>query len=425
MTTSQLSLSVVIPTLNEGLNIGPLIERIWKTVRELGLLTEIVVVDGGSQDQTWQVAEQLGARCLLQRRLGYAGALLEGLQAAQGEYVMTLDSDLSHPPELLKEMWAVRGDADIIVASRFAQGGKSEAPVARHLLSMVLNKVFSLGLSIPVQDISSGYRLYKREALDLGTYRPENFNILQELLVRAYASGFSVKEVPLHYEERASGASHVSLVKFAISYLPTFYRLWKLRNSVSTADYEYRSYSSRHLLQRYWIRKRLALVRQLLGEPKRVLDVGAGSNYLATTIPGLVAVDNEPGKVRFLARQGVHAVVGDAQSLPFGDGAFDQVIMSQVLPYVGDVRAAILEARRVLEKGGRAVVCVPDSRRLAWRLVGALYGALPNVRASQKKTLTEFTRISIVNHFAENGFRALTYRYICGAELVIVFQKVD
>ena len=387
--------------------------------------TEIVVVDGGSKDQTWQVAEQLGARCILQRRLGYAGALIEGFNAAQGEYVLTLDSDLSHPPELLKEIWAARTEADVIVGSRFAEGGQSEAPFMRHLLSVILNGVFSLGLSIPVKDISSGYRLYKREALNLKTYRPENFNILQEVLVRAYAGGFSVKEVPLHYEERASGSSNVSLVKFAISYLPTFYRLWKLRNSVATADYEYRSYHSRHPLQRYWIRKRLALTKHFLGEPKRVLDIGSGSNYLATTLPDLVAVDVEAQKVRFLSRLGVRAQVADAEKLPFVNESFDQVIMSQVLPYLGNVDAAVKEANRVLVKGGTAVVCVPDSRRLAWMVFGFLYGMLPNVKASQRKATTPFTRISVVDCFANNGFRALKYRYICGAELVIVFQKVE
>jgi hypothetical protein len=78
-----------------------------------------------------------------------------------------------------------------------------------------------------------------------------------------------------------------------------------------------------------------------------------------------------------------------------------------------------------LVKDGVAVVCVPDSRRLAWRFFGTLYRILPNVQASQKRAFTQFTRISIVNYFADSGFRALEYRYICGAELVIAFQKVE
>jgi dolichol-phosphate mannosyltransferase len=417
-------ISVVIPALNEGLNIGPLVERLWGTMQGLNLPAEIVVVDGGSSDQTWEVAEKLGAKCMLQRRLGYAGALREGFQAAQGEYVLTLDSDLSHPPELFKELWAARNEADIIIASRFAKGGRSDAPFMRHLLSQVLNKVFSLALSMPVKDMSSGYRLYRRESLNLGAYRPENFSILQEVLVRAYSEGYSIKEIPLHYEERASGSSHVSFVKFAISYLPTLYRLWKLRNSITTADYEYRSYSSRHPLQRHWIRRRLELIKGFLGGAERVLDVGSGSNYLAATAPGFVALDIEPRKVRFLAHTEAEAKQGDAQDLPFEDGVFDGVVLSQVLPYVGDVNATIKEAHRVLKSGGNLVVVVPDSRRLSWRILGSLYRVLPNVRAAQVKIRHRFSRTNLVERLANAGFRSVKYKYVCGAELVLLCKKV-
>jgi len=417
-------ISVVIPALNEGLNIGPLVERLWSTMQGLNLPAEIVVVDGGSSDQTWEVAEKLGAKCMLQRRLGYAGALREGFQAAQGEYVLTLDSDLSHPPELFKELWAARNEADIIIASRFAKGGRSDAPFMRHLLSQVLNKVFSLTLSMPVKDMSSGYRLYRRESLNLGAYRPENFSILQEVLVRAYSEGYSIKEIPLHYEERASGSSHVSFVKFAISYLPTLYRLWKLRNSITTADYEYRSYSSRHPLQRHWIRRRLELIKGFLGGAERVLDVGSGSNYLAATTPGFVALDSEPRKVRFLAHLKVEAKHSDAQALPFEDGSFDGVVLSQVLPYVGDVNAVIKEAHRVLKPGGSLVVVVPDSRRLSWRILGSLYRLLPNVRAAQVKFRHRFSRTNLVERLANGGFRSVKYKYVCGAELVLLCKKV-
>lgn len=423
MNTVPHQISIVMPALNEGRNIGPLIERLGRVTSELGISSEIVVVDGGSTDRTREVAEQAGARCLVQRQPGYASALIEGIEAAQGEYILTLDSDLSHPPELLKALWAARTEADVVIASRFVKGGGSDAPFVRHILSRMLNGVFSVGLSLPVRDSSSGYRLYTREALNLTAYLPQNFNILQEILVRAYTAGFSIKEIPLHYEERASGRSHVSIVKFAISYIPTFYRLWKLRNLVSTADYEYRSYHSRHPLQRYWIRKRLALIRGLLGAHQRVLDIGSGSNYLATTLPGLVAVDIEPQKIRFLSRLGVAAQLADAAKLPVSGESFDQIIMSQLLPYVDAAEAVIKEAHRVLVPGGKVVVCVPDSQRVAWKVFGTLYTMLPNVKDSRITPKRQFTRTSLVDTFVAHGFRPLEYQYICGAEVVLLFQK--
>ncbi len=416
-------ISVVIPALNEEGNIGPLIERLWATMKEIGLTAEILVIDGGSGDNTWKIAEERGARCILQRRLGYAGALREGFFEARGEYVLTMDSDLSHPPELLKDIWAVRHQADVIIASRFSIGGKSDAPFIRYLLSKILNQIFSTVLTLPVKDLSSGYRLYRRSAINRDAYHPENFSILQEVLVRSYTEGYSIKEVPLHYEERASGSSHVSLVNFAVSYLPTLYRLWKLRNSVESADYEYRAWFSRHPLQRYWIRKRIKLIKEFIGKPRKIIDIGSGSNYFAATTPGLVALDVEPRKIRFLSRTEAVPTLGNAEALPYDDKNFDQVVMSQVLSYVEDIDRALSQARRVLKDDGVLVICVPDSRRIGWRIIGALYRRLPNIRAANSKVKNHFSRSMLVDTLAQSGFRALEYRYICASELVIKCQK--
>lgn len=416
-------LSVIIPTLNEGKNIGPLIERLWQTIHGLQISAEIIVVDGGSTDETWAVAENSGAICLLQRRLGYGGALREGFLRAKGDYVMTLDSDLSHPPELLTTLWPLRGESDVIIGSRFTKGGRSDAPLTRHLLSRILNSVFAITLSIPIRDTSSGYRLYRRSVLCPDRYRPENFNILQEVLVRAYSDGYQVREVPLHYQERAAGDSHVSFVKFAISYLPTLYRLWKLRNSVTAADYEYRAYFSRHPLQRHWIRKRTRLLREFCGETKQLLDVGCGSSYFTVSTPAAVALDVAPGKLRFLGPTHETCVQANAESLPFAAESFDQIVMSQVLNYVENLDLAIREANRVLKTNGTLVIAVPDSRRIGWRLFGTLYRFLPNTQAALEHH--QFSRSALVDQLAERGFRALRYRYICGAELVLKCQKVE
>lgn len=223
-------LSVVIPALNEGKNVLPLISGLRKVLDNLHICYEIIVIDGGSLDDTRQQAERHGARCLMQRYIGYGGALREGFLAARGEYIVTMDCDLSHPPEFLPELWRRRGEADIIVASRFIKGGRSDASPIRQALSRILNAVFCRALAFPVRDSSSGFRLYRRPIPMPDRRRFENFNVLQEILVQAYVNGCRIEEIPFHYRARQSGSSHVSFMKFALSYTLTLYRLCRMKN---------------------------------------------------------------------------------------------------------------------------------------------------------------------------------------------------
>ncbi len=419
---SEVDVSVVVPALNEGKNVGPLIDRIWSTMRILGLKAEILIIDGGSTDETWRIAESKGAHCILQRRLGYGGALREGFQNAHGEYVLTMDCDLSHPPELAQTLWPERVNADVIVGSRFVPGGSSKAPPVRSFLSQVLNFVFMNLLAFPVRDSSSGYRLYKRSVLRPDLYGPENFNILQEILVRAYTDGFKIKEIPLAYEPRASGVSHVSIAKFALSYLPTLYRLWKLRNSTDAADYEFRAFSSRHPLQRYWIRTREQLLHGFHIEGARTLDIGSGSSHYTATRPECIALDINSKKLRFLGTKVRNRIQADAWLLPFADASFEQVVVSQTLSYVKRISEALKEINRVLKPGGTLIVAVPDSRRIGWRILGALYHSLPNIAPDQVQN--KFARSTLVDLLADKGFRSLKYQYICGSELILKCKKI-
>src|SRR5262249_30287074 len=200
--------SVVIPALDEAENLRVLLPELEETLRQLGVSHEVLLVTTGGDTATREIGSTRGARVLVQDTPGYGGALATGFRAATGEFILTMDADLSHPPTFIADIWARRYDADVVVASPYVEGGAAGMPLRRYLLSRTLNRVFSGGLSLAVRDMSSGFRLYRARVLANHGPLPRDFDVLQALLVRAYAEGWRVVEVPFSYAPRQHGQSH-------------------------------------------------------------------------------------------------------------------------------------------------------------------------------------------------------------------------
>jgi dolichol-phosphate mannosyltransferase len=229
--TAAPDLSIVIPALNEQENLTLLLPQIDAVLRNLAISSEIIVIDGGSHDDTQTVAEAAGARVVQQTERGYGGALLAGFAAAGSPHVVTMDADLSHPPLFLKDFWQQRNEADLLVASRYVTGGRADMGAGRRVLSQILNRTYSGVLRLKLRDVSSGFRMYKRSALENLDLRARDFDALEEILVKIYLNGGRVKEVPFHYQARNSGQSHAKLVRFGWAFSKTLLRMWRLRNS--------------------------------------------------------------------------------------------------------------------------------------------------------------------------------------------------
>tara|TARA_B100000959_G_C14960305_1_gene615514 strand:+ start:979 stop:1677 length:699 start_codon:yes stop_codon:yes gene_type:complete len=230
---NKIDLTVLIPTLNEKDNIIHLIPKVRTIISALMNNYEIVVIDGGSEDGTIEAATSLGAKILIQRLEGYGGALKDGFEYAKGRYILTLDADLSHDPKFIKSMWEKRHDAKIIIGSRYVPGGAARMPATRKILSIILNVCFSKILSLPVKDLSSGFRLYHKHILEEITLEGTNFEILEEVLIKCYALGHKISEVPFTYIPRESGRSKAKLIKFGFALLKTLVKMRRLRNSIS------------------------------------------------------------------------------------------------------------------------------------------------------------------------------------------------
>jgi len=229
-------IAVVIPALNERDNLELLVPALTDVLSELRVQPEIVVVDGGSSDGTLNMPVRTGVRVIRQEDPGYGGALLAGFAETEAPYIVTMDADLSHRPVFLHEFWRLRNEAEVLIASRYVEGGRADMGWFRWVLSRSLNTVYRWLLSIEIRDLSSGFRMYRRETLIGLTLVARDFDILEEILIRVQAAGWRIREVPFHYMPRGSGRSHVRLFRFGKAFLRTLIRMKKLRKSAVAMD---------------------------------------------------------------------------------------------------------------------------------------------------------------------------------------------
>ncbi len=224
-------IAIVVPVLNEQENLELLFRSLKEVIDQLGLTADMVVADGGSQDGSQETAQRLGARVVTQTERGYGGALLVGFAATTAPYVVTMDADLSHQPVFLKDFWQQRSEAELLIASRYVSGGRADMGPFRRVLSRILNITYSRVLSLPLRDLSSGFRMYSRSVLDTLELEARDFDVLEEIVVKIYVAGGRIKEVPFHYRARNSGKSHAKLLRFGWAFSKTLFRMWQLRRS--------------------------------------------------------------------------------------------------------------------------------------------------------------------------------------------------
>jgi dolichol-phosphate mannosyltransferase len=412
-------LSIVIPAWNEEENLRRLLPLLKSACANLGVAGEILVADHESRDGTAELCRAEGVTLLKVAEQGYGRALLAGFHAARGDFVLTMDADLSHPSDFIKILWENRKTADLIIASRYVNGGRAEMPLSRRALSGILNWTFGKVLSVPVKDLSSGFRLYRRELLEAVDPVGRDFNVLQELLVKAYALGYRVAEVPFTYRRRGSGSSHARLLAFGVQYGKTLFGMWRLRNSIASGDYDLRAFDSRLPPQRWWQRKRYRIITGWAGDRGPVLDIGCGSSRIFDVLPqGSVGIDPSLSSLRYARRFGKAVAAGALPDIPVAAHRFDTVICSQVIEHIPASERNFQEFRRLLAPGGQLILGTPDYGRAIWRLTEYFYHHLvPGGYADEH--ITHFTAGTLTEELGKAGFVIEEKRYIGGGELIL------
>lgn len=207
----------VIPTYNEKENLPVVVERLRATMPE----AHILVVDDNSPDGTGEVADRLSAEDsnihVLHRTVkdGLGGAYLAGFEwgLSRGyDVLVEMDADGSHQPEQLPLLvQAVQEGADLAIGSRYIAGGKIKNwPLHRQILSRGANIYTKVVLGTKINDITAGFRAFKRDALErlnLEGIDSKGYVFQVDLAWRSEQAGFKITEVPITFIEREIGDS--------------------------------------------------------------------------------------------------------------------------------------------------------------------------------------------------------------------------
>jgi dolichol-phosphate mannosyltransferase len=420
--SENLKYSVLILTKNEADNIRSLIPQVKSVLSGLGLSFEIVLIDASSKDGTKELAESLGAKAYTQIGKSYGDAFREGIAACSGEWILALDADHSHPPSFLRSMVSNHEGTDLLIASRYIPGGDANMEFYRNILSRILSVLFGHCLGIPVKDVSSGFRVYRRSAVAQLDLKARDFDVLIEALVKLTSRGFKVREIPFIYEPRVFGSSNARLFKFAVSYLRTLKGMWNLRNSGDAADYEERAYKSLIPLQAFWQKKRVKSVLALADRNALTLDIGCGSSRTVRSLPNSIAIDLNLAPLRYLKSNGILTVQADLHALPFPSKCTKQVILSNVIQHLDKENFNLSEISRVLDQGGKLIIATPDYSNSLWQFLDRIHSLiLPRAPASQIKS--RYTKAELIELLIKSGFKIEAEADIWKAEVAVSAVK--
>lgn len=215
-----MKVTIVTPTYNEAENLPKLVSALFT----LSLDLKILIVDDNSPDGTGEIADELARRDkriqVMHRpgKLGLRSAYLNAFQQVMhgdSEAIVQMDADFSHDPSVLPDMVARIGSCDVVIGSRYVEGGSVARrwPEWRKRLSAFGNFYARTILNLPLLDVTTGYRMWRRETLQtmpLERIRSNGYVFLVEMAYLAYCLEYQVEEIPIHFADRRWGESKMS-----------------------------------------------------------------------------------------------------------------------------------------------------------------------------------------------------------------------
>jgi dolichol-phosphate mannosyltransferase len=211
---------VILPTYNEAENLERIVGAV---VEQLPASRRVLIVDDNSPDGTGEIADRLavsdGSIAVLhrERKEGLGPAYLAGFRVALdggAERIIEMDADFSHDPAFLPKLIEATEDADLVIGSRYVQGGGiTDWGPMRRFISRGGSAYARVALGLPIRDLTGGFKCFRRvvlETINLETIEARGYAFQVETTYRAIKSGFRVVEVPITFRDRTDGTSKMT-----------------------------------------------------------------------------------------------------------------------------------------------------------------------------------------------------------------------
>ncbi len=201
--TRDVEMSVVMPCLNEARTVGRCVELAVRTLKESGIEGEVIVADNGSSDGSREIAERAGARVVPVSERGYGAALMGGIAAAKGRYVIMGDADESYDfAEIPRFLGPLRQEFDLVMGCRLPAGGGTVAPGAmpplhRWLGNPVFTALARLWFGVPLHDVHCGLRAFRRDWHRRLDQRCTGMEFATEMVIKASKFDSRITEIPI------------------------------------------------------------------------------------------------------------------------------------------------------------------------------------------------------------------------------------
>lgn len=236
-------ITILVPAYNEEAVIESMLHELQQRLN-LQEEYEILVVNDGSSDRTPELLASLRQSIPALRVVnheqnqGLGRALATGFQQAQGRVIVTMDADLTHPPELVAALAAACTKSDFAVGSRYVHGGGMiGVPWWRVWISRVANFGFQVLFATKLRDITSGFKAYRAECIRGVPIIARGFEVQFEITIRLLKCGATFIEVPYQLRNRALGQSKMRYLSLIPRYAHALFTLFRYRWNLGKTPY--------------------------------------------------------------------------------------------------------------------------------------------------------------------------------------------